>query len=32
MNAWLRNSRTIIVFIKKEIKDRKRETRRKMLE
>ena len=30
-NAWLRNSRSILAFMKKKIKDRKRKTRRKML-
>ena len=33
LNAWLRNSRSILTFMKKEIKDikRERETGRKML-
>ena len=30
MNAWLRNCRSILAFIKKEIKNTKRETARKM--
>ena len=30
LNAWLRNCRSILAFIKKEIKDTKRETGRKM--
>ena len=30
-NAWLRNCRRILAFMKKEIKDAKRETGRKML-
>ena len=31
LNAWLRNCRSILAFMKKEIKDTKRETGRKML-
>ena len=31
VNAWLRNCRSILAFMKKEIKDTKRETGRKML-
>ena len=30
LNAWLRNSRSILTFMKKEIKDTKRETGRKV--
>ena len=30
MNAWLRNCRSILAFLKREIKDRKRETKKKM--
>ena len=32
LNAWLRNCRSILTFMKKEIKDTKREAGRKMLE
>ena len=31
LNAWLKNCRSILAFMKKETKDTKRETRRKML-
>ena len=31
LNAWLRNCRSILAFMKKEIKDTKEETGRKML-
>ena len=31
VNAWLRNCRSILAFMKKEIKDTKRETGRQML-
>ena len=31
LNAWLRNCRSILAFMKKEVKDTKRETRKKML-
>ena len=31
LNAWLRNYRSILAFMKKEIKDTKRQTGRKML-
>ena len=31
LNAWLRNCRNILAFMKKEINDTKGETRRKML-
>ena len=31
LNAWLRSCRSILVFMKKEIKDTKTETGRKML-
>ena len=31
LNAWLRNCRSILAFMKKEIKDTKRETGRQML-
>ena len=31
LNAWLRNCRSILAFMKKEIKNTKRETGRKML-
>ena len=31
LNAWLRNSRSILAFMRKKIKDRKRETGRTML-
>ena len=31
VNAWLRNFRSILAFLKKEIKDTKRQTGRKML-
>ena len=31
MNAWLRNCRSILAYMTKEIKDTKRETGRKML-
>ena len=31
LNAWLKNCRNILAFMKKEIKDTKRETGRKML-
>ena len=32
LNAWLRNCRSILAFMKKEINDTKRETGRKCLE
>ena len=31
LNTWLRNSRSILAFMEKKIKDTKRETGRKML-
>ena len=31
LNAWLKNSRSILAFMKKEIKDTKGETERKIL-
>ena len=32
LNAWLKNYKSVLAFMKKEIKDTKRETGREMLE